>query len=960
MSSLIELTRKIGLKKAVVLAAAAAAAVCLVLYPMNAPAEPHAPIPDKVAACAGCHPEATQSWANSLHRRTVGAPQIPEAKQACDACHYGTQEHMADVTDVSKRPSLKNLTSNQVSAICQNCHRGGQQALWDLSAHSRTKDGCLTCHDPHRGVGDHMLKAEEPDLCQTCHPGPVAEGNLPFHHPIKEGKMVCTDCHNVHGEQRGTLPEASNGEMCFKCHPDKAGPFVAEHPPVTEDCTICHRPHGSPVRKMLVEDMPMLCLQCHPGHSDASRSPLVATSPNNPNALTAIGAFYSRCTSCHTRIHGSDLLAQTGDPVFMPGSPLVPLGDHVTSVSSTGYTTAAEDINLWGFADIDAASLSEKGNQTYVRQYDGRDYKVPDADLSITKYGKSDDFRFETTDLSRGNQEIRLRMGNPLYDLQIHESGLTHRLGRFDENANVNIPGSNGTLKLVNDTDLTNGKTDFQIDRTLVDVRFAARCPKVPNAKWLLNYWQDSKTGNQQFLFLDRCTSCHKMQADEPIDQINTITEEGVQVDFPKASLRYLRGQQEFSNRASDEEYQFNGQHGIYNGLAPLFGVANTQTDTNDLRVNGALSQRASAALLWSTKDRNDLLGGGQISIRSLGGGINYLVSPALRLQASHYQRDLDVNNDTEEGISRNRDTTRLDLTYSGLPHTLWSAGYQKETVGRQSQREVAPESDSDIWSSSLRFQPISRLNLLLRYQTTKTDDEDILGLDTLSTSSRLVGLPNDGKQLSAVLGYTLAPDTVLTGMYTDLRNLFDVVAPGVNRQDEIKTRTDGVQITHSRKRGQISVGYYRQTGDNGGDVTYGSGTFTLAPPLIATSTDFPPIDSTAAFHYQATILTADSSWWLTNRVRLFGRCDRTRTNGQQNLFDLGDYIDDNPDLNGVAVVLNPFNTTVSNWWLGVGYVLDKDTEVTLSRQRADWTDTSDPTQDGNYGIWRVGVRKKF
>jgi hypothetical protein len=50
----------------------------------------------------------------------------------------------------------------------------------------------------------------------------------------------------------------------------------------------------------------------------------------------------------------------------------------------------------------------------------------------------------------------------------------------------------------------------------------------------------------------------------------------------------------------------------------------------------------------------------------------------------------------------------------------------------------------------------------------------------------------------------------------------------------------------------------------------------------------------------------------------------------------------------------------VSNWWLGVGYVLDKDTEVTLSRQRADWTDTSDPTQDGNYGIWRVGVRKKF
>ena len=110
--------------------------------------------------------------------------------------------------------------------------------------------------------------------------------------------------------------------MCFKCHGEKQGPFQAEHPPVTEDCTICHRPHGSPVDNLLIQDQPVLCLQCHPGHSDGHRTPIVSVSPGSPETVEAINGFYGRCTSCHSRIHGNDLMSGTGNPTFMPGSPL--------------------------------------------------------------------------------------------------------------------------------------------------------------------------------------------------------------------------------------------------------------------------------------------------------------------------------------------------------------------------------------------------------------------------------------------------------------------------------------------------------------------------------------------------------------------------------------------------------------------------------------------------------------
>ncbi len=919
------------------------------------------PIPGEGQTCAACHAEAAEAWAKSVHRRTVGAPQVPEARQGCSACHVRAAEHLADVTDETKRPSLAGLSGDQMADICVGCHAGGQQIMWRLSAHARTEDGCLTCHDPHGGAGTSMLKALEPELCRECHPGQVADGLLPSHHPIDEGKMVCTDCHNVHGDERGNLPGASTGEMCYRCHGEKEGPFVYEHPPVTEDCATCHKPHGSQNDYLLVQDQPMLCLQCHPGHSDGHRTPLVSLDPDTPagvaEAQAAIVGFYGNCTSCHSRIHGADLPSGTEHGTFMPGAPLQP-----ASSASAGVAAASMDPSLWGFSEVEFGRIDEDGNQTYVREYDGRNYDVPAPRISVTKFGPSDDFSLEITDLARGDEDIRLRFGNPMYDVQVHQSGLTHRLGRYDDiAAAADMPGAT-----VEPTDESGGKSDYEIDRTTLDVRVAGRCPKLRNVKWMLNHWREAEHGSQQFLYLERCESCHKIQTTEPIDRTTTVTEGGVEIGFSSGAVRYLRQERKFSNRAPEAYNDFPGSHSVFSGSAPLFGVANTKTSGDDLRGAVRLGERLSAAALWRSKERDNRLGNGEIDIRSGGGGVAWRGSQDLTVSASFVGRSLDVER-VINGVSRDRDTSRVNLRYTGLPGSTLTFGYTKEKVDREGTGDahVPLASDSDIWRASLVSRVAPRARLQVGYRATDTDTEGFFdpAAPPDHFPSRLLGLPQDERNLSSVLSYSLSDRMTLSGMHSRRDSTYEVSVPalGVAREAEEDSRTTGAQLVHNvSRRARVSAGYYRQSGETRANSTYGTGDYTMEPPDVPVDTVFPPIEGISNFEYDASVGTVDAFYWATSRLRLFGRYLRSETDGEEVLYEIGDYLDQDPDLDGVAMIFNPFDIEIVDRWIGVSYLLNSSTEVALSHQRRSWDNPADATQDGSYDTWRLGLRKEF
>jgi DmsE family decaheme c-type cytochrome len=141
------------------------------------------------------------------------------------------------------------------------------------------------------------------NMCERCHEEVRVEFSLPSHHPMHEKKMLCTNCHESHGSSNEKLlKKASVKEVCTQCHAEKEGPFVYEHAENSEDCRTCHSPHGSVNNNLLKVAVPFLCLQCH--------------LPHGPTDSARKGAYYTRCTDCHSQIHGTDMPSRSGKGRF--------------------------------------------------------------------------------------------------------------------------------------------------------------------------------------------------------------------------------------------------------------------------------------------------------------------------------------------------------------------------------------------------------------------------------------------------------------------------------------------------------------------------------------------------------------------------------------------------------------------------------------------------------------------
>jgi DmsE family decaheme c-type cytochrome len=131
--------------------------------------------------------------------------------------------------------------------------------------------------------------------------------------------MTCSSCHDVHATTEAQLRTKQRvSDLCFECHQEKEGPFVFEHAPVQEDCRTCHTAHGSVANNLLTANEPMLCLQCHEFHFHAGyRAADEPVHIGNAMRQSPYGArsfnvgFTTKCTQCHSRVHGSDLPSQT-------------------------------------------------------------------------------------------------------------------------------------------------------------------------------------------------------------------------------------------------------------------------------------------------------------------------------------------------------------------------------------------------------------------------------------------------------------------------------------------------------------------------------------------------------------------------------------------------------------------------------------------------------------------------
>jgi DmsE family decaheme c-type cytochrome len=293
-------------------ALSALVAAAIVLIAMSSPGFAQGVSND---VCAGCHEDIAASFDNTAHGIYFNSrPAL--AEYGCESCHGSGTRHIEEGTAESIiNPARQGEFSGK--ELCLACHQGPHFDDWAFSAHNNAGLNCADCHDVH-GSFEHVLKKPQPQLCYDCHSDVKAAMNMPSHHPVKEGKLDCNDCHGPHGEPARQQMYDTDRELCFTCHASKEGPFVYEHAPVNEDCMICHTPHGSVANNLLKENEPALCLNCHAMHFHATVEGVdgaftVPMAPERAGVSTPDGwkrGFLTKCTQCHTAIHGADLPSQ--------------------------------------------------------------------------------------------------------------------------------------------------------------------------------------------------------------------------------------------------------------------------------------------------------------------------------------------------------------------------------------------------------------------------------------------------------------------------------------------------------------------------------------------------------------------------------------------------------------------------------------------------------------------------
>lgn len=256
--------------------------------------------------CKTCHADKFEIFAQTAHAKLTELQKWTDRTSGCESCHGPGKAHVEGGGDKTKIRTFEDLSDKEVSETCLKCHAGKEEHNnYRRGEHWRNDVRCTNCHSPHSktATSTKMLVKREPQLCFSCHAEMKAQFSMPFHHKVPEGAMKCSDCHNPHGGfELKQVRLATGGDLpCMKCHADKQGPFVFEHAPSkVEGCVICHTPHGSNNPKLLKRnEVRQLCLECHTN--------VGTVAPNTPSFHNQATTRFQNCTTCHVKIHGSNL-----------------------------------------------------------------------------------------------------------------------------------------------------------------------------------------------------------------------------------------------------------------------------------------------------------------------------------------------------------------------------------------------------------------------------------------------------------------------------------------------------------------------------------------------------------------------------------------------------------------------------------------------------------------------------
>lgn len=496
--------------------------------------------------CLNCHSDEGQSFARSPHAALIAD---------CEQCHGGGSLHVADENS-GHIHGFKDEEPKVSNALCLNCHDHQHSTHgWESSVHARADVRCVDCHQVHQ-TGSAAHPSKSPDqMCVRCHIRQAAEMNLPYHHPVREGKMGCVDCHDPHNENGSGGRLTSRNQRCYQCHPEYQGPFAYQHPPVTEDCLKCHNPHGSANAHLLQVSEPFLCLQCHSGHHNGSGVPLL-----------------NACTSCHTSIHGTDVPSATGGSVFIDKSSTEPgsLASSTTKGSSMRTATAALSYGMP--AGVGVAAFTENGMSAGQTDY-SLQFTPAYHYLSVSGYGgRVGEYDSLRRDSLGGNLGVRmtnqgsrtyLNLGASMINSDDYKIKGEARIGEIlsvqadagslIHNLDATPFGVNRSPDDIQRDELIAPGTVLPIKRTFVNAKARLQIPDSP-ISFFLRAGMQSRSGVCPAQYYDMgsnqdCSACHSVSTVRNVRYDTQDISGGFNLDLGPALITYEHARRTSENR---------------------------------------------------------------------------------------------------------------------------------------------------------------------------------------------------------------------------------------------------------------------------------------------------------------------------------------------------------------------------------------------------------------------------
>jgi predicted CXXCH cytochrome family protein len=273
--------------------------------------------PFGTANCVTCH-DPHESAAPKLMAKFTHPP---FAEKSCETCHAAAKDGKVVLTAASPKQ------------LCVTCHSDkGEQIEKAKVQHAGVAGECTDCHNPHAGNTAGFVQPTPVAACLNCHSDQAElqkqQKKLHLHQPAFQ--QGCATCHEPHGgDNQHLLRTANVNSLCLACHgPDRHPAPVEKEPLVTifdgkvklpEDYFTKQRVPvlplqyglGHPTERHPVSDVtnlatksvtPMNCLTCHQPHAGAENGMLVKdqapnmdfcrTCHSNPLDLKSIGSDF--------------------------------------------------------------------------------------------------------------------------------------------------------------------------------------------------------------------------------------------------------------------------------------------------------------------------------------------------------------------------------------------------------------------------------------------------------------------------------------------------------------------------------------------------------------------------------------------------------------------------------------------------------------------------------------------